>query len=79
MIGFALALLLAVMALAVIRLVDWRADRAERNRLAVLQPEDPELFDPTIVADLPEPARRYFAYMFRPGTRTHSAITDLSK
>jgi len=67
-IGFALALLLALMALAVTRLVDWRADRAEWNRLAVLQPEDPELFDPAIVADLPEPARRYFAYTIRPGT-----------
>ena len=68
MIGTALTLLLALMALAVMRMVDWRADRAEWNRLAVLQSEEPEHFDQEMVADLPEPARRYFAYTIRPGT-----------
>ena len=68
MIGIALTLLLALMALAVMRMVDWRADRAEWNRLAVLQSEEPEHFDQEMVADLPEPARRYFAYTIRPGT-----------
>ena len=68
MIGIALALLLALFALAGIRLFDWRADRAEWNRLAALQPNTPEIFAPERVADLPEPARRYFAYTIQPGT-----------
>ncbi len=68
MIGIALALLLALFALAGIRLFDLRADRAEWNRLAALQPDTPELFAPEMVADLPDPARRYFGYTIRPGT-----------
>jgi hypothetical protein len=62
------AILLALVALAVIRAMDWRADRAEWDRLAALQPESPEVFDPDMVADLPEPARRYFSYTIQPGT-----------
>ena len=68
MIGIALALLLALFALAGIRLFDWRADRAEWNRLAALQPDTTEIFAPERLADLPEPARRYFAYTIQPGT-----------
>jgi hypothetical protein len=57
-----------VVAFVVLRLVDWRDDRAEWGRLAALQPAEPVRFDPEMVADLPEPARRYFAYMIEPGT-----------
>ena len=67
MIGVAIALLLGLMALVVMRLVDLRADRAEWDRLAALQPDTPKIFAPEMVADLPEPARRYFGYMIRPG------------
>ncbi len=67
MIGVAIALLLGLMALVVMRLVDWRADRAEWDRLAALQPDTPKIFAPEMVADLPEPARRYFGYTIRPG------------
>lgn len=59
---------LCVVALAVLRLLDRRDDRAEWDRLAALQPEAPARFDPQMVADLPEPARRYFAYTIDPGT-----------
>lgn len=64
--------LIAVLALGpifllVVSLLDRRADQAEWDRLAALQPEDPELFDPAMVAGLPEAARRYFAYTIRPG------------
>jgi len=68
MIGIALALLLGLMALAVMRLVDWDADRAECDRLTSIQPTAPELFEPGMVSDMPEPAERYFTYMIRPGT-----------
>jgi len=66
-IGIVVAILLVLIALSALRLLDLRADRAEWDRLAALQPENPELFDPEMVADLPEPARRYFAYTIQPG------------
>ncbi len=59
---------LCVVALAILRLMDRREDRAKWDRLAALQPQAPELFDPEMVAELPEPARRYFAYAIDPGT-----------
>ncbi|MEE4109886.1 MAG: DUF6544 family protein, partial [Halieaceae bacterium] len=54
-------------ALAALRALDRRADRAEWERLAALQPQAPERFDPAGIASLPEPARRYFAYTIEPG------------
>jgi hypothetical protein len=69
---FLIALVLAIgfglTSLAVLLFLDRRADRVERQRLTALQPAAPEPFDPGMVADLPEPARRYFAYTIRPGT-----------
>ncbi|MCL4188695.1 MAG: hypothetical protein KJZ85_13905 [Rhodobacteraceae bacterium] len=47
---------------------DIRADRAERARLRALQPPAPARFDPAMVAALPLPARRYFAFAIAPGT-----------
>ena len=67
-IGIVVAILLVLIALSALRLLDLRADRAEWDRLAALQPSSPELFYPEMVADLPEPARRYFAYTIQPGT-----------
>ncbi|MGC9420242.1 MAG: DUF6544 family protein [Rhodovulum sp.] len=67
-IGIVVAILLVLIALYALRLLDLRADRAEWERLAALQPSSPELFDPEMVADLPEPARRYFGYTIQPGT-----------
>jgi len=55
-------------ALAVLRQMDRRDDRAEWDRLVALQPQAPDRFDPEKVADLPEPARRYFTYAIDPGT-----------
>ncbi|TNF21216.1 MAG: hypothetical protein EP318_08060 [Rhodobacteraceae bacterium] len=54
--------------LVVLALLDRRADRAEWERLAALQPEEPAVFDPAMVADLPEPARRYFGFTIQPQT-----------
>src|SRR6056297_81293 len=62
------AFCLGLAALAFLLLLDRRADRAEWNRLASMQPTAPERFSPEMVADLPEPARRYFTYMIEPGT-----------
>lgn len=58
----------ALLWLAVLLVLDRRADRAEWNRLAALQPGDPRRFDPKMVAGLPEPARRFFAHGIAPGT-----------
>jgi len=59
------ALLLAVV---MMRILDRRADLAEWRRLLALQPVRPKLFDPEMVADLPDPARRYFEQAIAPGT-----------
>jgi hypothetical protein len=67
-VSIGLLLLLAVAAVAVLRLLDRAADRAEWDRLSALQPAAPKHFAPAIVADLPEPARRYFNYVIAPGT-----------
>ncbi|RFU14741.1 hypothetical protein DZD18_00275 [Rhodobacteraceae bacterium W635] len=67
-VAFAIVLVsLCIIALTVLRLMDRRDDRAEWDRLAAQQPEAPGRFDPEMVADLPEPARRYFAYAIEPG------------
>jgi len=62
------ALILAGVALATLVLRDRRADGAEWTRLSDLQPADPVRFDPAMIADLPEPARRYFTHTIQPGT-----------
>lgn len=67
-VGVFIALCLGLVALALLLLLDRRADRAEWNRLASLQPSDLALFAPDMVVGLPEPARRYFTYMIEPGT-----------
>ena len=65
-VALALALLL-VFGLA-FRAVDWMRDRAAWMRLAATAPTDAGAFDPAMVADLPEPARRYFTFSIQPGT-----------
>ena len=59
---------LAVAALWLWRLSDHRADRRTGAALAATQPARPSRFDPVMVADLPDPARRYFEFAIRPGT-----------
>lgn len=54
--------------LIVLRYSDARADRREWARLASTQPEAPLRFSPQMVAHLPEPARRYFAFTILPDT-----------
>ncbi|MBS9403911.1 hypothetical protein KG088_09745 [Halomonas sp. TRM85114] len=67
-IALALLFLFGLLALGALLVWDQRADRAEWQRLAALKPKAPPLFSYALVADLPEPARRYFAYTIQPGT-----------
>lgn len=61
-------LALAVAVLLVWRQLDHRADQAEADRLIDLQPSDPPLFTAEMVAELPEPARRFFNFAIAEGT-----------
>lgn len=63
-----LALLLSWLALQVWRISDQRyANRAWRE-LAGKASASAAIFDPAMVQDLPEPARRFFLFTIRPGT-----------
>lgn len=68
-IGLAGACLACLTALTLWRRSDLRADEREALRLAHFQPAAPERFDPRIVADLPEPARRFFLWAIAPGAK----------
>ncbi|MEZ5659889.1 MAG: DUF6544 family protein [Burkholderiaceae bacterium] len=66
LVGIGLAFLLGL------RWFDARADALERARLIALQEPGPKRFDPAMVADLPEPARRFFGFAITPGTALRS-------
>ncbi len=51
-----------------LRLYDWYADQNEWARLTGLQPISPLKYDSKMVADLPEPAQRFFNFAIAPGT-----------
>jgi hypothetical protein len=61
-------LLVGTLVLAAWRFADHRADRLEMDRLIACQPTAPARFSAAMVADLPEPARRYFGYVIAEGT-----------
>ena len=61
-------LILAGLVLSAWRLLDHRADRKAMRELVGAQPAQPPVFAAEMVADLPEPARRYFLYTIEPGT-----------
>jgi hypothetical protein len=65
---FLAILTLVLLALIVLRVWDHHAEQTEWARLAAMQPDDPGTFDPAMVADLPEPARRFFNTAIKPGT-----------
>jgi hypothetical protein len=61
-----------ILAVALAGLLAWRmsdhlADRREMDRLIASQPANPERFAIGMVADLPEPAQRYFAFTIAEG------------
>lgn len=61
-------LAVAIAALALWRTSDIRADETAWQQLAAYQPDSPRRFDASMVADLPEPARRFFEFAISPGT-----------
>ncbi|MFY0990578.1 DUF6544 family protein [Halomonas sp. C05BenzN] len=65
---FVLVPVLALLGLLVLVALDRRAERREWARLAARQPADPEPFSEDMLDGLPEPARRYFHFVIRPGT-----------
>jgi hypothetical protein len=67
--AFVLTMAAGVAALRLWRWADKRAERTVWRRLAAMPPRLPALFDPALLADLPEPARRYFRFVIAPGTR----------
>ncbi|WP_416899259.1 MAG: DUF6544 family protein [Minwuia sp.] len=62
-------------ALLLLRLADRRRDAAAWRSLSVSSPPGGARFDPAMVGHLPEPARRYFGYMIRPGAPLHRAVS----
>jgi hypothetical protein len=50
------------------RWADHNADNRAWTRLALHQPSEPRLFDPSMVDGLPDPARRFFRFAIRPET-----------
>ncbi|MFW5654106.1 MAG: DUF6544 family protein [Roseicyclus sp.] len=70
-----LALLgIGLAALSLWRQTDRMADRREMARLIATQPADPPRFDAEMVADLPEPARRFFTFAIAEGTPLHTVV-----
>ncbi len=74
-----LSCIVTAAALLVALLVCWRVreQKAENNawrELAGTQSDAGETFQPAMVADLPEPARRYFNFTIQPGTRLVQAV-----
>lgn len=65
---FLALLVLLLGALLILRWLDWRAEQAEWKRLSSFQPANPVHYDSSMVADLPEPAQRYFNFTIAPGT-----------
>jgi len=64
---FTLLVLLLIL-LLILRLLDWRASQLHWIELSSLQPVNPERYDSSMVADLPEPAQRYFNFTIASGT-----------
>lgn len=68
-----LLLVATIVALSALLLRAWhwqdhRTDRRSMSRLVSGQPMKPGLFDPAVLAELCEPARRFFRYAITPGT-----------
>lgn len=61
----------AVTALIFVRLGDARTERRAWVQLQDVDAPDGSVFDPEMVADLPEPVRRFFLFAIRPGARIY--------
>lgn len=72
---FVLVLALALLSLALWRRSHMRSDERAWRTLAFHPAPRNGVFDPAMVAGLPEPAQRYFAYMIAPGAPLGCAVT----
>jgi len=73
--GYLIDIVFVLMAgLAGWRGLDLRTDSTVWNRLINTESGDRRTYDPAMVADLPEPARRYFNYCIQPGTPIHNVV-----
>jgi hypothetical protein len=66
--GLGILLFLGLMALWALRLADLGRDGRAWSALAATADPAPARFDPAVIADLPEPARRFLGFAIRPGT-----------
>lgn len=73
---FLALLVLLLVSLLILRLLDWRADQSEWIQLSSLQPVNPVRYDSSMVANLPEPARRYFNFTIASGTPLYT-VTEI--
>lgn len=69
-----LIVVVAIAGLALWRGYDHLADRRFMAALRAHAPSDPPRFDPSMIADLPEPARRYLSFAIAPGTPLTSVV-----
>jgi hypothetical protein len=65
---------LPIIWLVALRLWDERSDRREWVRLADSRPPSPAVYDPAMVAELPEPVQRYFNFVIAPGTLLRTVV-----
>lgn len=72
-----LTLVLLPIFLLIWRHADHRADQALWRRLSAIQPGTPDRFQMAMVADLPEPAQRYFRFSIKAGTPLFS-VAEIS-
>jgi hypothetical protein len=67
-------LTVGIAALSAWRQLDRRANARAWDELVPAYTTDLDTFDPAIVADLPEPAQRYFNYMIEPGAPLYTVV-----
>lgn len=71
------AIALALLALLAWRWADKRADNLVWESLVSRQPSHPGVFDPAMVDELPDPARRFFRFAIKPGTPLYT-VAEIS-
>jgi len=74
LLGLLVSLLLVLVSLVLWRQFDNRQDLVAWDRLAALAQGGDAVFEPAMVAGLPDPARRYFEYMIAPGTPIRTVV-----
>lgn len=71
--GF-VAVLVVLVSLLGWRQLDRRSDQVAWSALIAMNTDETALFHPDMIADLPEPAQRYFRFSIKPDTPLHNAV-----